>query len=365
MSRAIAGRTKEEALLLAVSITAAGVVIASVREAAPPSTGLWLATAAALALALTGLFAFWFGGAARRRFAESRQGEWDAARSLLSAIPDGLFVVHDGRISTVNRGLCEILGYERRELLHATVPFPFWPPEHRHEIEVWHDELVARGEAVAELTFRHGRGDRIRMLAAGRVVPGEPSGGRRHVVTVRDVSVTHRRERRLTELAARDSETGLLDRREFEERLGGTVRRAIHAGTNVTVVLAELVVHGRTGGGVFGRPEALIAVDRLRRLVRAGDDFARAGDSELAWILPETDVAGGLEAIGRWRADLTDVHGVELTAGLCDLASGADVFSLYALSDRALSTARRRGPGSTEAHAPAVGPTASDDQLHA
>ncbi len=363
MSRAIAERTKEEVLLLAVSVTAAGGVIASVHEAAPPSTGLWLATAAALALALTGQFAFWFGGAARRRFAESGQGEWDAARSLLSAIPDGLLVVRDGRISSVNRGLCEMLGYERRQLLDATVPYPFWPPEHRHEIEAWHDELAARGEAVAELTFRHSRGDRIRMLASGRLVPGEPDFVH-HVITVRDVSVTHRRERRLTELAVRDSETGLLDRREFEERLGTAVRRAIHAGTVVTVVLAELAVHGRTGGGAFGRPEALIAVDRLRRLARAGDEVARTGDSELAWILPETDVAGGLEAIDRWRAELADVHGVELTVGLCDLASGADVFSLYALADRALSTARRRGPGSTEAHAPAVRPTASDDQLH-
>jgi PAS domain S-box-containing protein len=362
MSRAIVERTKEEAVLLAVSVTAAGVVIASVREAAPPSTGLWLATAAALGLALTGLFAFWFGGAARRRFAESRQAEWDATRSLLSAIPDGLLVLHDGRISSVNRGLCEMLGYERSELLHATVPYPFWPPEHRHEIETWHDELADRGEAVAELTLRHSRGDRIRMLASGRLVPGDP-GGVRHVVTVRDVSATHRRERRLTELATRDSETGLLDRREFEERLGGAVRRAIHAGTSVTVVLAELAVYGRAGGGVFGRPEALLAVDRLRRLLRAGDDFARTGDSELAWILSETDVAGGVEAIGRWRAELADVHGVELTAGLCDLASGADAFSLYALADRALSTARRRGPGSTEAHAPSVGPTASDDTL--
>ncbi len=256
-----------------------------------------------------------------------------------------------------------MLGYERRELVDAPAPYPFWPPEHRHEIEVWHEELAARGESVAELTFRHSRGDRIRMLASGRLVPGEQSDGVRHVVTVRDISVTHRRERRLTELASRDSETGLLDRREFEERLGGAVRRAIHAGSNVTVVLAELAVHGRTGGGVFGRPEGLIAVDRLRRLVRAGDDFARTGDSELAWILPETDVVGGLEAIARWRAELADVLGVELTAGLCDLTRGADVFSLYALADRALSTARRRGAGSTEAHAPTVGPTASGDPL--
>ena len=362
MSRTIGGRTKEEVLLLAMSATAVAVVVASVREASPPSVGLWLATASALALAVTGVFAFWFGGAARRRFAESVQAESDAARSLLSAIPDGLLVVRDGRISSVNPRLCEMFGYERTELVHATVPYPFWPPEHRHEIRAWHDELDAHGEAVAELTFRHRRGDRIRMLVSGRRMAGEGDAVR-HVVTLRDVSVTHRRERRLTELAARDSETGLLDRREFEERLGGAVRRAVQNGTNVTIVLAELSVHGRTGLGVFGHPEALLAVERLRRLVRAGDDLARTGDAELAWILPETDVVGGLEAIDRWRADLDGMHGVELTAGLCDLSGGGDLFGLYALADRALSTARRRGPGSTEANTPTVGPTASDDTM--
>ena len=207
-------RTKEDLLLLAVSLTAAAAAIVSVREAAPPHPGLWVATAVALALALACVFAVWFGGAARRRLSHSLHAEWDVARTLLSAIPDGLMVVRDGRIRSVNRGLCDLTGFERQELLGEEAPFPFWPPEHRHEIELWHAELEARGELVAELTFCHRHGDRIRVLVAGRVVD-DGSGASRHLVTVRDVSASHRRERRLTELSARDAETGLLDRREF------------------------------------------------------------------------------------------------------------------------------------------------------
>ena len=349
MSRPAVGRSKEEFLLLAVSVVAAAAAIASVREAAPPSPGLWLATAAASALALTGLFAFWFGGAARRRLTASLYGEWDAARSVLSALPDGLLLVRDGVIASVNRSLCEQLGYGRDELLGAAAPFPFWPPEHRHEIEAWDAELATLGDASAELTFRHRRGDRLRMLVSGRVVADE-NGALRHVVTVRDVSAIHRRERRLTELAARDTETGLVDRREFEELLGDAVRRAIEGGSSVTVVLAEPTVHGRGGPGVFGRPEALMAVERLRRLVRAGDVLARTGDGELGWILPETDGSGGLEALARWRLELADLGDVGLTAGVCDLASAGDAFALYALADRALAAARDRGPGESECH---------------
>jgi PAS domain S-box-containing protein len=352
--RTAVGRTREEVLLLAVSATAVAVAAVALRQATPGSPGLWLAAAAALALAATAAFAFWFGGAVRRTLAESLHGEWDAARTVLAALPDGLLLVREGEICSVNRRLCVLLGFDREELLRATAPFPFWAPEHQHEAEAWHARLVASGEAEGEVTLRHRRGDRIRVHLSGRVVP-DGRGVTRQLIVVRDVSASHRRERRLTELAARDPETGLFDRREFEARLGDAVRRALRSGTSVTVVLAELIVHGRTGPGAFTRPEALLAVEHLRRLVRADDDLARTGEAELAWILRETDADGGVEALERWRTGLEDVDGVELTAGVCDLGGSGDALALYALADRALAAARRRGPGAIERHGRAAG----------
>ena len=293
------------------------------------------------------------------------QDESDAARSLLSAIPDGLLVVRDGGIWSVNRGLCEHarLRAPRASARHDR-PFPFWPPEHRHEIEAWHAELAARGEAVAELTFRHSRGDRMRMLVSGRLVPGRASGGLRHLVTVRDVSASHRRERRLTELAARDTETGLLDRREFEERLGGAVRRAIQAGTNVTVVLAELAVHGRDGGGVFGRPEALLAVERLRgSSARATTSRGRATASS-AGSFPRRTPPGGCEAVDRWRAELADVARRAADGGSSAISRARATRSRSTRSpigrSRPPAGAARARPRPTLRR---CGPTASDDPL--
>ena len=101
---------------------------------------------------------------------DSLDGEWDTARALLSALPDGLLVVAGGRIRSVNRGLCDQLGFDRDSLLGVEAPFPFWPPEHRHEIDAWQAELEARGEHVGELTFRHWNGGHLRVLVAGRVV---------------------------------------------------------------------------------------------------------------------------------------------------------------------------------------------------
>lgn len=345
-------RTKEDGLLAVVAVAAAAAAAVSAHEAMPARPGLWITTAAALALALWAVFALWLGGEARRVVSDTLFGEWDAARNILSAIPDGLLVVHDGRVQSVNRRLCELLGFERDELLGAAAPFPFWPPEHCHEIEEWHAKLEAAGAHDAELTLRTRSGERVHALVAGRTVIGG-SGTSRHLVTIRDISRLRRHEHRLHELASRDPETGLLNRREFEDRLGESVRRALADGTNVTVVLAELQVHGHADGATFRRPEALLAVERLRALVRAGDELARTRDAELAWILPDTNAHGGAGAVARARTELAMLDGVTLTAGICDLPVAGDGFALYALADRALAEARRQGPGGTAQYAPA------------
>ena len=174
-----AGRTKEDALLLGVAAAAAAGAMVAVREAMPPSLGLWIATAAALALALAAVFAFWLGGEARRVVGATLFGEWEAARTLLSAIPDGLLLVHDGRVLSVNRRLCELLGFEREELLGAAAPFPFWPPEHRHEIEAWHAALGKLGEPRRRAHLpapERGSRPRARGGANGRRPTGRPPG---------------------------------------------------------------------------------------------------------------------------------------------------------------------------------------------
>jgi PAS domain S-box-containing protein len=277
---------------------------------------------------------------------ETLFGEWDAAHGMLSAIPDGLFLEHDGTVRSVNRWLCELLGFAREELLGASAPFPFWPPEHRHELEAWHEELEARGEHEAELTFRHKDGGRLRVHLAGRTVSGDRDE-RRHLVIVRDISAGHRREQRLLELSSRDPETALLNRHGFEERLGDAARRALAKSENLTVVLAVLSVNGRSGEGIFRRPEALVAVERLRVLVRVGDELARTREGELAWILPDTDAHGGVGAVARARTDLAFLDGVALTVAICDLTTAGDALALYALAGRALATARDQGIGAT------------------
>lgn len=346
MSAAVATRTKEELLLLAASVAGLGIAGLSARAAVSVEIGPVLGTAAAFGVAGASAFAYWLSRATRGTVLRSEDAELLAARELLSAIPDGLLLVQGGRVRSVNRRVCELLGFERAELLGQRQPFPFWPPELRHELEAWHEALERHGELEGELTLRRRNGERVHVAVAGRRVPDD-SGSLSHVLTVRDVSVSRRRERRLAELCGRDPETGLHDHLEFERLLGGAVRRASAYGETLTLVLLEVGVDGRAGADVFGQPGALVAVERLQELSRVDDVLARTGDGELAWILPRTDMHGGVGAVARARTALASLSAVALTAGICDLATAGDSLTLCAFADRALVDAREQGVGGT------------------
>ncbi len=159
----------------------------------------------------------------------------------------------------------------------------------------------------------------------------------------------YRRERRLAELCSRDPETALLDERGFEEKVRDAVRSALADGTNPSVVVVELGSDGPSWTGGLGSPEALLVIDRLQSLLRAGDELARMRDDRIAWLLPETGLEGAVEAVSRARRAISST-GATLTAGVCDFATAGDAPSLYALADQALAEAKRQGRGTTASY---------------
>ncbi len=340
-------RPKEEYLLLVVAAAAAATAAVPAVDEIPARPAMWAATAVALALAFATVFAFWFAGAVRASSWREEARENDAVRSVLAAIPDGLLVVDDDRIVTANRALGELLGHDAADLAGARAPFPFWPPEHRHEIEAWHASLGARGGGSRRLMLARRTGERVPVLVAAQQI-GDRSG--RYVVSVREISESYRRERRLSELSSRDPETALLDERGFETSLRAAVRRARASRAEVSVAVLELRCSARSFAGQLGTPDALIAIERLQATLRAGDELARTRDDEIAWILPDSGEVSAIEAVARARDALAEV-GATITAGVCDLATAGDVPSLFALADRALVEARRRGAGTTVSYA--------------
>jgi PAS domain S-box-containing protein len=345
------GRPWEEYLLLLVSAGAAAVVVVSAPDAVSARPALSAVTALAFALSLATACVFWFAGAARRATVQTAHAEDDAVRRILAGFPDGLVLLEGDRIASVNRAFCKLVGYERDELVGAERPYPFWPPEHRHELERWEEQLSVGGGGTEQLTFLHRDGARIHVLVAAS--PIDSLGHECHVLTVRDVSHGHRRERRLAELCSRDPETALLDERGFEEKLRAAVRAGVAGRANPSVVVVVLGSDGPSWSGSLGSPEALLVIDRLHGVLRAGDELARVRDDRIAWLLPEVGVEGAVEAVSRARRAIAET-GTTLTAGVCDFATAGDAPSLYALADRALAEARRQGRGTTASYTPGI-----------
>jgi PAS domain S-box-containing protein len=356
------GRRWEEYLLLLVSATAGAVAVVTAPEAVSARPVLSAATALALALSLVSACVFWLAGATRSAAVQTRPGDDDAARRVLASLPDGLVLLDGHRVASVNRAFCELVGYARDELVGAEPPFPFWPPEHKHELERWQAQLSA-GEARAEqLTFLHRDGSRIPVLVAGSSAASLARQDRQ-VLTVRDVSHGYRRERRLAELCWRDPETALLDERGFDQRIRDAVRSALADGTNPSVVVVELGSDGPRWSGGLRSPEALLVIDRLQGLLRAGDELARMGGEQIAWLLPESGLDGAVEAVSRARRAISDT-GTTLTAGVCDFATAGDAPSLYALADQALAEAKRQGRGTTASYTRGIPEILPSDAEH-
>ena len=270
--------------------------------------------------------------------------------AVLDGIQEGVFVAADERIVEVNDALCEMLGFDRKELIGAPLPFPFFPPEDQHRIySLLGLRDVTRGEY--ELNLMRKDGSRLTALvSAGTVQGGDRSLGR--VVTVRDISQRRQREARLAELAAKDELTGLLNMRSFLVNLAGEVARARRHHRPMCLAILDLDGFKQVNdeGGHQAGDRVLAEVGgRLGALVRRGEHMARVGGDEFGWILPDADAEGAIAAVERARAAVSSERigasgHLTLSAGICETDGSIDSGEVYRRADRALY--RSKTPGS-------------------
>jgi diguanylate cyclase (GGDEF)-like protein len=160
---------------------------------------------------------------------------------------------------------------------------------------------------------------------------------------------------RLARQASTDPLTGIANRRVFQERLGSEVGRAERYGRHLSLVLIDLDhfkevndVHGHQAGD---RVLVLFA-ELLSAHCREGELVARIGGEEFAWLMPETDEHGALEAAERVRNAIKTMPGedlatVTLSAGVCSTDQAHDADTLFRHADRALYRAKDGGRDAT------------------
>ena len=130
------------------------------------------------------------------------------------------------------------------------------------------------------------------------------------VVTVRDVSESRGLERDLTFLATHDLLTGLLNRREFENRLQSSVRWAAagNAWGLYCVDLDNFGVINDAQGHVVGDVVLKQVAAVLRARLRPGDCVARVGGDEFAVLLEDCDEDDLARFAEELRAELTAIR---------------------------------------------------------
>jgi diguanylate cyclase len=159
---------------------------------------------------------------------------------------------------------------------------------------------------------------------------------------------------RIQYLATRDELTGLVNRREMNERLDQEAQRARRSGANFCIALIDLDhfkrVNDNHGHGAGDEVLRRFAAESLR-LVRGADTLARWGGEEFLLLMPETDLQHAREGTERLRRAWTALpipvgparlH-LTLSAGVVEHGAGESIEQLVERADVALYQAKTGG----------------------
>ncbi len=153
------------------------------------------------------------------------------------------------------------------------------------------------------------------------------------------------------QVAARaDPLTGLLNRHAFDERLGEELKRAVRHGRSLSLALLDIdrfaLVNDRYGHRAGDKTLRAVA-DLTRSHARETDVLGRVGGGELAWLMPETDLAGAEQAAERLRSFVaaTPTCGGRVTAsiGVAELRADGPAEDLFPTTDAAMHRAKEAG----------------------
>jgi diguanylate cyclase (GGDEF)-like protein/PAS domain S-box-containing protein len=296
---------------------------------------------AAISMSVVAAFAIWL--VAQRSSADARARRFfDLSNDLLCTYS------HDGYFLEFNAAWQRILGYSPEEMCS------------RPAIEFVHPDDRARTVAARKARLRHGTVSDFQ--ARFRTKDGEwrwlrwtstTSEGEGGLAYARAVDVTDRvvataeRERLLVELsdlAAFDSLTGLLNRRAIEKRLEEEIARAKGDGTSLSLALFDLdsfKEYNDTRGHLAGDAMLCRLAASWLEQVREADVIARWGGEEFMVLLPGCDLERARPIVERLRV-ATPV-GQTCSAGLAAWSPVQSPEDLIREADGALYEAKAAG----------------------
>lgn len=211
-------------------------------------------------------------------------------QGLYDDSPDMYFAVaEDGTVTSVNRFGADYLGYSKEALIGE----PFWTLIHAEDVSFAREQIGgAFGDRPieSELEFRMVRQDQSVLWIHERIrlLPKTPSAPAELRIVCRDVTEAHNLSQELSYQATHDSLTGLVNRRELENRLARVLETARTEDSHHALCYLDLdqfKVINDTCGHVAGDELLRQLSEVLRSKVRHRDTLARLGGDEFGVLM--------------------------------------------------------------------------------
>lgn len=295
---------------------------------------------------------------------ERARSEADARfRSAFENAPIGIALIEfsdgaDGRLTAVNRSLCELTGRTAGELVGSTFTGLFLSEDAPLDQSL--RERLIRGELdryTAEKRALVGDDRLAWLLLSVSVIPEGIEGRRAGIVQVQDVTQRKRFEEQLRYIADHDSLTGLANRRRFREELDSHLalkRRYGGHGALLLVDVDRLKAVNDTRGHGAGDVVLRRVAEAMRARVRSTDLVARLAGDEFAVLLPSAEAGEGEAVanalIARLAAEEVAGWDVSVSIGVAPFggSEAASVEEVMAIVDAAMYRAKQRGGGVVE-----------------
>ena len=214
-------------------------------------------------------------------------------RSAFDNATIGMGVVAlDGRWLQVNRSLCEIIGYDERELLESEVR----RVTHREDL-VTLEEQMQRFTAGAisshqgELRYGHKSGKEVWAHLGMSLVRDGESRPLHLIFQIQDITDRKRAEEQLLHDAFHDALTGLPNRALFMDHVKMAIQRSRRSGDRLFAALFldldRFKIINDSLGHMVGDQLLVGIAHRLEACLRPGDTVARLGGDEFTILLED------------------------------------------------------------------------------
>jgi len=196
----------------------------------------------------------------------------------------------DGRVVDINAAGCEMLGYERAELVGTAAELTVHPDDRALAIQLTTAQLDGSSTpAEFRLLCRDGRV--VPSLSHASLVVPTDQNQQPYVISLQsDISDRKRLEEELERRASHDALTGLRNRPSFTQHLDYALRRRHRPSVATMFIdLDDFKAVNDAHGHDVGDDVLVHVADRITETLRAGDVAARLGATPmqvaLAWLL--------------------------------------------------------------------------------